>query len=301
MIARNEKLKIMKGVYLGIVFAVIGAAAAFAHNNIEVDFSNNKVKIVDFCPGELPVKGEFYVTLKKEKDSYIFDIEGKDVSLKDLEFAWVKSRLIKRGDTIFINYFSSPDFMVKGNINLATEEAVLDVDVKSLEGFSFLEGIITAKAKVWGKFGDLVTSGNLNIKKGKYRDREFSHLSLNFLGKLPLVNLTDSKCILKNGNVYKIEGSLNFGDFSNFFPKARFVSEKVALAGWELLFDDKKNVGLKKDVAKEFSVVFDAYSEDDNFVNQGAELRYKLKRNQFLKLRMQDDETIVGFEKKKEF
>lgn len=286
---------------LCIAFVIVFMGGGFAHNNIEVDFSNNKVKIDDFCFGDSSVRGDFGVNLKRENDYYIFDVEGKNVSFKGMEFEWIKARLIKRNDTIFINYISSPDFMIKGSMNLALDEVTLDVDVKSLEGFPFLEGVITAKVKVWGKLCDLVASGSLNIKNGKYRDRQFSHLALNFLGKLPLLNLTDSKCILIDGSIYKIEGLLNFADFSNFFPKARFVSEKVTLAGWELLFDDKSNVGLKKNVDHEFSVVFDTSGDNDNFMNRGAELRYQVKGDQFLRLRMQNDKTIVGFERRKEF
>jgi len=36
-------------------------------------------------------------------------------------------------------------------------------------------------------------------------------------------------------------------------------------------------------------------------MNRGAELRYQVKGDQFLRLRMQNDKTIVGFERRKEF
>lgn len=283
------------------IFIAVCQGYCFAHNNIEVDFSSSRVKIWDFYLGDASFKGDFEFSLKKEDGSYIFDIEGSSVSWKNIEFPWVKASLIKTGDSIFVNNISSPDFMISGIINVATNEVFLDVDIKSLEGFPFLKGIIDAQAKVWGKADDLAASGSVSIKDGKYKDRDFSCLSLNFVGKFPLLNLTDSKCILKNGSVYKIEGLFKPGDFNNFFPKARFVSEKVSLAGWELLFDDRENIGLKKNVDQEFSVVFDTSRQDDNFINQGAELRYKVNNDQFLRFRMQNDKTIVGFERRKEF
>lgn len=291
----------MKIIWLGIVFGAILLPVSFAYNNIEVDLRNNDIKITDFCFGDLAVKGDFSFDFKKEDGALIFNLEGKNISLENINLPWIKAQLVKRGDIIFVNYISSPDFTVKGNIDLAKDEVALNVDIKSWKESPSLKGVIDAKAKVWGKFNDLIVSGSLTIKNGEYRNHAFSHLFLNFLGKPPLFNLTDSKCIFKDGNIYKIEGLLNLSDFSNIFPEAKFISQRIALAGWELVFDENKNVGVKKDVDNKFDVVFDTYNKDDNLTEQGAELRYKLKRDEFLKLRMQEDKTIVGFERRKEF
>jgi hypothetical protein len=36
-------------------------------------------------------------------------------------------------------------------------------------------------------------------------------------------------------------------------------------------------------------------------MDTGAELRYKVEKNQFLRLRMEGERTIIGFEKRKQF
>lgn len=292
----------MRRIYFFILFAA-GAAAnlCFAHNNIEVDLSAGKVQFSDFCLGDLETKGEFSFNLKEENGSLILALEGKDVSLWKRTLPWIKAKLIKRGDRLFINYIYSPEFMLKGEIDLAQDKIFLDLEVNSAQGFASLGGDVKAKAKVWGKLDDFLVTGSVTIENGKYKKRQFSRLSLNFLGKLPLLNLTDSCCVLTNGSIYKIEGALNLADFNNLFPAARFVSQKVSLNGWELLFEEEKNVGLKKGVDGKFDIVFDTYRESDNFMDRGAELRYKLNTGEFLRWRMQEDKTIVGFERKKEF
>lgn len=287
--------------YFFILFVLIWVEVCFAYNDVEVDFRQNKLKISDFYSGNLAVEGDFSFSFKNEDDSLIFNLEGKNVSFRGVKFAWVKSRMIKKGEVIFIDFISSPDFVVKGKVDLETNQVSLDVDVNSLKETVPLLGAVKAKAKIWGKIDDLFMSGSIVIENGKYQDKEFSYFSLNFLGKPPLLNLTDSKCILRDGNIYQIEGAIDLADFNNLFPAAEFVSRKVSLNGWELLFDENKSMGLKKDVDSKFDMVFDTYDKGDRFMNDGAELRYKMEQGQFLRFRMQDDKTIVGFERKKEF
>jgi hypothetical protein len=84
-------------------------------------------------------------------------------------------------------------------------------------------------------------------------------------------------------------------------PKAEFISKKVNLGGWEILSEEKTRVGLKKNVNDNFDILLDTYDRDDKSMDTGAEVRYKLLKDQFLRLRMEDDRTIVGFERRKEF
>jgi hypothetical protein len=48
-------------------------------------------------------------------------------------------------------------------------------------------------------------------------------------------------------------------------------------------------------------VLLATYDKTDDLVNAGTEVRYKLKDDQFLRLRMEDDRTIIGFERRKDF
>jgi hypothetical protein len=291
----------MRVIYLFLIFIGL-CGVGFAHNNIEVDLYNNKIEVTDFFQNDLEIKGKFAIDFKEEEDgALVFNVEAQDVSFRGVNIPCVKSRIVKRSDIIFVDYVESSAFLIKGNIDLKQEQLSLDININSWEGEDFFKGVVQAEAKVWGKLDDFLVSGCLNIENGTYRNREFSHLSLQFLGKPPLLNLTDSRCILKNGSIYKIEGTMNLADFGNLFPGAKFVSRKVSLGGWEFMFEDQKNAGLKKGIDNKFDVVFDTYEKDNSFMEGGAELRYNLNGDEFLRWRMQDDKTIVGFERRKEF
>jgi hypothetical protein len=121
------------------------------------------------------------------------------------------------------------------------------------------------------------------------------------LGKPPVFPFNDSRITLKDGSVYNIEGELDMRDFSNIFPKAAYVSKKVTLGDWTLLSESEKSVGFKKNVDDKVDVVFDTYDRPDQYMESGTEVRYKIQKDQFLRLRMQEDQTIVGFEKRKDF
>ena len=67
------------------------------------------------------------------------------------------------------------------------------------------------------------------------------------------------------------------------------------------LSEEENSVGVKKDVSDRIDVIFDTHETEYSTTEPGAEMRYKLKGNQFLRLRLQDDRTIMGFERRREF
>jgi hypothetical protein len=66
--------------------------------------------------------------------------------------------------------------------------------------------------------------------------------------------------------------------------------------GWQI-FGRKEEVGLKKQIDDKFDVKIDAEPTEEG----GTELRYNLTDDNFLKLRMQEEKTILGVENIKEF
>lgn len=239
--------------------------------------------------------------LKDEHDSLIVNLEGKEINVGVRRFSWVKSRLVKRGDIVIISYFYSPQFILSGKLDLKSGEVRLSFEGNWQEESITLDGKINARVKIWGELDNFFASGSITMEEGRYQTREFSKICLNFLGKPPLLNLTDSRCILKDGSIYGIEGVMDLTDFTNLIPEAEFTTQKVSFGEWKLLSKEEKNIGLKKDVDRKFDILFDMHGKEDSLTNAGSELRYKIDKDRFLRLRMQEDKSIVGFEKRKEF
>lgn len=285
--------------------------AASAYNFIEIDLVKRKVILDEFHFGNYNINADVGFDFKQENGSLIVNLEGKNIELLPKEtdetsigkrqIPYFSVKLVKKDNLVFVNYLRSPQLLARGKIDLDKNELLLDVDCNWREQSSLIEGDIEGKLKIWGRIDDFLINGSLNIKNGKYQDVDFSRLFFHFLGKPPLFNLSDSEIVLLDGSVYKIEGVMNLRDLSNILPKAEFISKKVNLGGWELLSEEKSSVGLKRNVNDNFDILLDTYDKADDSMNTGAEVRYKLLDDQFLRLRMEEDRTIVGFERRKEF
>ena len=301
----------MKFFFFLILLLITIQPISLAYNFIEIDLVRRKIVLDDFCFGNYNINADVGFDFKQEDGSLIVNLEGKDIELlpnglNDTSFGkrqmqYLSAKLVKKDNLLFVNYLRSPQFLARGKIDLGKNELLLDVDCNWRENSSFIEGDIEGKIKIWGRIDDFLINGSLDIKNGKYQDVDFSRLVFHFLGKPPLFTLSDSEIVLLDGNIYKIEGVMNLRDFSNIFPKAEYISKKVNLGGWEILSEDKTSVGLKRNVDNNFDILLDTYNRDDTVMSTGAEVRYKLLNDQFLRLRMEDDRTIVGFERRKEF
>lgn len=302
----------MRFFYLLIFLFAICMPDCFPHGFIEIDLNKREIKFDSFRFGNYSIVADLFFDVRQKDGSLIFSLDGKKISLtseKSLpsewitkrNFSWIEMKMLLKDNNLFINYFRSPEFLIRGKIDLTTQELLLDVDGKWQEKSVFLDGNTKISLRIWGRLSDYLVNGTLDVEDGVYRDVEFSKFCVHFLGKPPLFHLTDSQITLRDGSVYEIDGAMDIRDFSNIFPKAVYISKKVALGDWKMLSESDKNVGLRKNVDDNLDVVFDTYDREDQSMETGTEVRYKIKRDQFLRLRMQDDKTIVGFERRKEF
>ncbi|MFA6281328.1 MAG: hypothetical protein WCY05_02355 [Candidatus Omnitrophota bacterium] len=293
--------------YIFILLLVGVCPQAFAYNFIEIDLIDRKVLFNNYHFGNYNISADLLFDLKQENGSLILNLEGKDIAFNTFDkdqvssiknfIPWFTVKLVKKENLLFVNYLRSPQILARGKIDLDNKELLLDVDCNWREKSLFLEGNIEGKVKIWGRVDDFLINGSLNIKNGKYQDVDFSQLTLHFLGKPPLFTLNNSEVYLADGSIYKIEGVMNLRDMANIFPKAEFISKKVNIAGWEILSEEQSSAGLKKAVGDSFDILVSAYDREDQPNDAGAELRYKVKNNQFLRLRMQEDKTLIGFGK----
>jgi len=268
---------------------------------IEVDLSNNQIRLADFCLGNYKIDGDFLFELSREGGLSMLNLEGKNISFNGRNIPWVKIKLAKIKDIIFINHLALPQYAAKGRIDLGENQLTLDLNGSWEEKSKVLEGQMEVKVKVWGDIGNLFTSGCLMVKGGKYKGNDFNELRLDFLGKPPVFNITDSEIILKGGSVLGIEGMLDLRDFSNLIPNAEFIVQKIFFDEWQMFSEDKKNVGLKKNIDDKFDILLNANEQQDASAEAGTEVRYSWKKDKYFKLKMHDDEAIFGFEQKRDF
>ena len=82
------------------------------------------------------------------------------------------------------------------------------------------------------------------------------------------------------------------------------MSQKVFLGDWQVFAEGENHVGLRKNLGKQVDVFLDTPEVNKNgetSSGSGTELRYNWKDAQFLKLRMEEDRAILGFEQRRDF
>ena len=193
----------------------------------------------------------------------------------------------------------SDKFFLRGDFDLASGKISGYLEINNLKTKRW-GGILSTKIKYWGTLTNIMISGSAVIRDGSYKGRDFEYASYEFLGKPPILNINDSEILFSNGSVYKTEGIIDLTGLEGIFPKAEFISQKISMGGWQLLSEKDRNIGLKKHIDNKLDIRFDTYEEQEA-MDSGAELRYNIRDNQFLRIRMQEDDTVIGFERRKEF
>jgi len=296
----------MRGKFFILLFLILAGTSAkafcFSQGCIEVDLNNNKVKAVDFSLGDYKVKGDFSFALDREEGSLAFDLTGKDIGFEDKNFPWLNMKLVKSGDIIFINSLAMEGLNAKGEVDLKENRLSLNIDSKWEEKSEFLKGLVSLKLKVWGDLNCFTAAGSLVIANGTYKGKEFLKLSIDFLGRPPLLNITDSQITLKNGNVLEMEGVLDLRNSGELIPNAEFIVQKIFIDDWQLFSEGGKNIGLKKNINKNLNVCLNTPAQEGQEAkNTETELTYSLQKDQFLKLKREDGKTILGFERRRSF
>jgi len=284
-----------------LVFCLVCANAfAASQDLVEIDLIKNQVKLVDFNLGSYEVSGEFIFALDKDNNSLILEVGGSNLTFNGKGMPWVRARLALSEAIAVIPYIYSPQFIGSGQVDLVKNELNFDLEGIWKENSSFLEGEVRIKARAWGGISSFLTSGYLVVGGGKYKGKEFTYLRIDFLGRLPVLNITDSQLVLKNGNVVEIKGVLDLRDFSNILPGAEYNPQKVFIDQWQLFSGDNESVGLKKQLDEKFGVFVDTDGGEKGLGPQ-TELRYNWKDDKFLRLKMEEKGTTLRFEKRKDF
>ncbi|MCF7878635.1 MAG: hypothetical protein K9L95_04105 [Candidatus Omnitrophica bacterium] len=278
-----------------LLFSFFGGSNAYS-GYIELDLAKKRFKAADINIDSYQLFGNFsYKTVDKDAKT-VFLLQGKDISLGKRKIGNAQIVLSKKGNIVFIEQFKSSKFSGSGTVDLKKEKVLFSLEGNWQEDIKDLKGDINLKIKIWGDFDSLLISGNFTISGGIYEGVSFKKLRCNFLGTPPVFNVTDAEVLLDDGSVFELKGDLDIRDSENFFPGVEFVSQRLFVDGWQI-FGRAEEVGLKKQIDDKFYLKIDAEPKEEG----GTELRYNLKNDNFLKLRMQEEKTILGVENIKEF
>ncbi|MDD4294588.1 MAG: hypothetical protein PHP69_03620, partial [Candidatus Omnitrophica bacterium] len=65
--------------------------------------------------------------------------------------------------------------------------------------------------------------------------------------------------------------------------------------------ESHSNFGIRKTVDNAFDIMIDSSEKNEDRQSAGTEVRYKLEDNEFLRLRMEKNDTMLGYEYRSEF
>ncbi|MCF7907384.1 MAG: hypothetical protein K9L86_00685 [Candidatus Omnitrophica bacterium] len=296
-----------------IILSLIGISAfPFSENYIEFNLNNREIKLVDFNLGDYALSGDFSLGSYQDQGSLIYEVEGRNVSIGasegssltfgDKTIPWLALKAVKRGEVIFIEQLCWPQALIKGSIDLAKSNFSLDINTEWDAANQFLEGHLKVSAKAWGSSSNFSLSGFLTIDQGTYKGREFAHLRLDLLGKPPVLNITDSEFVMTDGTVATLEGDkvLDLRNLYSYIPQAEYRAKKAFIDEWQLFSEDESRFGLKKSLDENIDVSVGTDKQEDS-ASPDTELRYRMKDDKYLKLKMQENSTVIGIEKRRDF
>lgn len=287
-----------KKIFAFLFFLLLGLRAGFLlyAGYAEFDLVGKKVRLAEFDISGYRVSGKFNYEVKDKGGHLLFFLEGRDLEVGQRDFGSFSLKAVKRGDILFIEEFESLDFSGKGNIDLKRQSFLFDLAARWQEDTDHLKGKVALEVKAWGSFENFLVTGKLAVSDGIYDDFAFEQLRCSFLGSPPLFNLNDVELVLPGRGIFSLGGTLDIRDPDSFFPSAELISHKLLVEGWQF-FADEGEVGLSKRIGDKFDFRVEAEAEGEG----GAQLRYNLDNDNFLKLRMQGDQTILGVERRREF
>ncbi len=285
-------LTISNFIFLGFVYC---------ENSIELDLVNQRLKFNDFNVKGNLLNADFSFTIVKEAGSLKYGLEGKDIIFGNRMISSVKAKLEKSANLILIDYIKMPQFEIKGDFNIENLEVNLNIDASWIEKAGFLKGQVKAHVKTWGFIDNASVSGYFVVEEGIYRGREFRSFRVDFFGKPPVLNVTDSEVILHDGTTLGVEGKLDLRDFSNIMPGAEYNLEKMYIDRWQVSSESGEDITLKKNVDEKIDVYLRSPAKEGVHSGPLTELRYNIKDDKYLRFKMDEEETTLRLEKRRDF
>ncbi len=289
-----------------ILSCIAIALNAYAFSNtITVDFHSPhsfRVLLSEFKIGDSSFGGEASVSVARSQGYFIYNVDIRDLTLGDLMLAPIKAKVIKKEGQLIINYAKSEDFLIRGTMDYVKNQVDLNVTVHMDMDTEDFRGQVKGEVVVAGAFDHPALRGKLFVKDGKLVDLVFKESSLFFNGYYPNLRINNSEVVLLEGTTYLLDGFVNAGDFKSLYAGLRSSAKEILSVGQWRIYNDAGDKGLGRDVNSRLGVRLGSDTSGIPAQRQlGTELRFRVRGDQFLKYRVQEDKSILGFEKKSEF
>lgn len=177
-------------------------------------------------------------------------------------------------------------------------------------------GLFNGLIKITGPLDQPKVEGYLEVKQGHIGDLDFVSANINIKGRYPKISIVDSR-ILREEDSFLLEGEMDLTDLSGS-PVAegpdlegrspthiKVKADKAILwQGWDITRKHKNQVHMSKSVADDLKVTFDMRDEAgasaEDYSNELG-LEYKIFGDKLLRLRLKNDEGILGLERRIKF
>lgn len=259
------------------------------------------ISLSEFNLGDVDIKGDLHINVTRKDDYSIYTITADEFTLGEYTFGGVETRLIKKDTQLLITYIKCDTLLITGKIDFSKNTLSLNVNVNTMLDSEQVQGALRGKFSVEGSIYKPWIKGTLFLDNGRYFDQMFHHVEICCAGYIPYLRLSESEVTLYDGSRFALEGFINIKDLEAMFSSSAFNSKEVSLNEWKV-FSQEKAIGFTKDIDPHMGVTFGSViNRMSETENPGTELRYQFGDDKFLKLRMEENKSIVGFERRHEF
>lgn len=294
-------MKLLIGVL--IAASILWPGSGFSHT-VELEFKppdSFHLLLSQVQLGDSTIDGDAIVKVTKKEDYLIYNITIKNISWEDIPFAPIEAKIIKKGDEFIINYAKSQDFLIRGKIDYQKNMVDLNTTVHKSVVMENFEGDIQGDIIIEGSTDSPLLRGKLIVKDGKIVDFVFKESKLFFSGTYPYFTVADSQTVMSDGTTYILEGMINAQDFHTMYASLRSSAKQLISIGEWKIYRTEGDAGIDRAIDSHIGVRLGSSSADQNPQQLGTELRFRLDENRFLKYRIEEDKSILGFERKSEF
>lgn len=167
-------------------------------------------------------------------------------------------------------------------------------------------GVLNGLIKISGPLERPNIEGYLEAKQGRIGELDFLWANMNIKGRYPRVLISDSRICREEGS-FIVEGEMDISEFKKENFNINIEPEKgIFWQGWDVTRKRANQVHVSKNIAEDFKVTFDSFMKNKTANPHDDEkselaLEYKIQGNQLLKLRLREEEEIVGIERRIRF
>lgn len=288
--------------FLLFIFLTCSLKGYAINNFLEVSYESAdkiKVKIQNFTLGEVEVEGDLECDIARGEDYVSYDISSESFCIGEDFCRPLRGRIVKKESALVISYIQNDEFLIRGKVDLLENLVSLNIHLNAPLVLGNFEGVVEGIVSLEGTLEKPLLKGDLLMHKGRYFDLVFEEGQISFTGFWPYLRLNNSEISFVDGSKYEMDGFVNAKDLKTFFFSPEVKSKEARLGEWKV-FGEKRQAGFEKEVNDRMGVLFGSYINERQ-EDIGAEFRYEILNDNYLKLRMLKDKSIVGFERKKEF